>query len=213
MTALDDPSMQPSERESVSQALEEKCWWCDRQLLSWSTTSGEATVSFVEGLIVGEDLDNNSSESAPSSTHLAMAHLGMIYWTTYNLLSQILFFLTQTIPSRESTKQLPLRIDAHSYTRKVALLIPHFHNSGVGSYLISFIGFPVTVAASFLFRQKSAAGTSEARALFDKAFRGEQGNHLRNFLGTWPWMTRSEIDTIRTVGNQVAANYSRAEPL
>lgn len=203
MTTLQTLSAQPEERYLLCQALEERCWQCDRELLSWSTSCGEAIVAFVESLIAVPGLDDNSESSAPS-TDLAMAHLGILYWTIYNLLSQILSGIREAAPSREDMTRLPPRIDALLYSRKVALLIPYFKKPGVGSYLITFIGFPVTVAASFLARQDSEGTFSEARALLVKAFRGERGQHLQRFLATWPWVTRPESDTLGVTGAQAA---------
>ncbi|KEF54376.1 uncharacterized protein A1O9_09542 [Exophiala aquamarina CBS 119918] len=205
MAILKTFTRQPEKQHFLRQVLEESCWWCDRQLLLWSTSCGAAVVTFVESLIAVQDLDDNSKESAPPSTDLAMAHLGMIYWTTYNLLSQILSWLRGPGPSREDTTPLPPRLDAHLYSHKVALLIPYFKKPGVGFYLISFIGFPVAVAASFLARQDSVGTFSEARALLVRAFRGERGKQLQGFLATWPWMTRSELDTLGMTGSHAAA--------
>jgi hypothetical protein len=97
-------------------------------------------------------------------------------------------------------------MDARLWTHKVALLIPYFQNPGVGSYLISFIGFPVAVAASFLARQDSVGNFSEARALLVRAFHGERGKQLQRFLATWPWMTRPELDTLGVTGTQASVN-------
>lgn len=196
MPSLKSLSSQPEKQYLLSQTLEERCWRCDRQLLSWSTSCGEAVVSFVESLIAVQDLDNNGEASTPPSTDLAMAHLGMIYWTTYNLLSQILLWLKGAPSSEEEIALLPPRIDAYLYSRKVVLRIPYFKKPGVGSYLISFIGFPVTVAASFLARHDSLGNFSEVRALLVKAFHNEGGKQLQRFLASWPWMTRSEMDTL-----------------
>ncbi|KAJ9607131.1 hypothetical protein H2200_008203 [Cladophialophora chaetospira] len=207
MTILKTLSSQPQERYLLCQALEERCWRCDRQLLIWSTSCGNAIVDFVESLISVQDLSENSAESAPPSTYLAMAHLGMLYWTTYNLLSQILSWLRQAAPSKNKTPPLPPRMDAHLYVHKVALLIPYFNKPEVGSYLISFIGFPVAVAASFLAREDSAGTYSEARALLVQAFSGgERGKELQRFLASWPWLTRSEADTLGMTGAQATVN-------
>lgn len=206
MATLKTSSSQPEKRYFLRQALEDRCWLCDRQLLSWSTSCGEAIVAFVESLIAVQDLDDNSKESAPASTDLAMAHLGMIYWTTCNLLSQILSWLREAAPSKEGTILLPPRIDVHLYSHKVALLIPYFKKPGVGSYVITFIGFPVAVAASFLARQDLVGDFSEARALLVRAFHGERGKQLQRFLATWPWMTRPELETLGVTGAQATVN-------
>lgn len=197
-------SSQPEKQYLLRQAVEEKCWRCDRQLLSWSTSCGNATVAFVESLITAHSTEENSKNSAPPATDLAMAHLGMIYWTTYSLVSQMLSSLSGASPPGEDKNRLPPRIDAHLYSRKVALLIPYFKSPAVGSFLLSFIGFPVAVAASFLARQDSEGNFSEARALLVKAFHGERGSQLQRFLATWPWMTRSESDTLGAKGAQHA---------
>lgn len=202
LVTLGTLSPQSMKRSSMWQALEERCWWCDRQLLSWSASCGKAVVAFVESLITVQDLDQKSQESAPPSTDLAMAHLGMIYWTTCNLLSQMLFWLSANAPSKEDSTRLPPRMDAYLYSHKVALLISYFQNPAVGSYLISFIGFPVAVAASFLARQDSTGNFSEARALLASAFHGERGKHLQRFLATWPWLTRSQLDTLGVTAAQ-----------
>ena len=202
MAALKTMSSEHEGKHVLCQALKERCWRYDHQLLSWSASCGEGIIAFVESLVTVQDQDDNGKESAPPSTDLAMAHLGMIYWTTYNLLSQILSWLSQVDPAKEDTTALPPRIDAHLYSRKVALLIPYFKKPGVGSYLISFIGFPVAVAASFLARQDPVGDFSEARALLARAFRDERGKQLQRFLATWPWMARSESDTLGATAKQ-----------
>lgn len=185
------------ERQSLLQDdIEERCWLYDRQLISWSTSCGAATVAFVERLITNQDHDNDNNESALSSTDLAMAHLGIIYWTTYNLLSQIISRLRETAHPGENKGQLPSRMDAHQYCSKAISLIPYFQIPEVGSYFISFVGFPATVAISFLARQDASGHFSEARGLLDRAFCGEHGKQLQSFLATWPWTTRHESETL-----------------
>ncbi|KAI1322411.1 hypothetical protein F5Y16DRAFT_404513 [Xylariaceae sp. FL0255] len=204
---LETLSNQP-EKQLLFHDLEERSWWCDSQLLSWSTSCGEDVVTFIEKIIAVPNLEDVSVASAPLSIDLAKAHLGMIYWTTYNMVSQILSWVRAANPSKEKTALLPPRLDAHMYSRKVALLIPYFKNPGVGSYLVSFIGFPVTVAASFLLRQSSAETSSEARALLIKAFRGEQGKRLQDFLASWPWTTRAELETLGLMEHEAAVDQA-----
>lgn len=95
--------------------------------------------------------------------------------------------------SEVARPRLPQHLDAHLYCRKVDLLIPYFKNSSVGSYFVSLVGFPVAVAASFLLRQGNISGASEFLA---RALDCEHGILLKRFLGTWPWITRPESETL-----------------
>jgi hypothetical protein len=188
-------SSQPERAYAPYEILQERSSWCEHQLQSWSTTCGEATVAFVEGLIADPDRENDVY-MAPPSTDLAMAHLGLIYWTTCNLVSQILSSLEEFASSEKATDLRSQRSDSLIYSRKVALLIPYFNRPGVGSYLISFIGWPVAVATSYLAKYDLA----EAQPLLDAAFRGEHGRQLKKFLNSWPWMTMVEMDMLGSAG-------------
>jgi len=198
-------SDQPEQRFVLLKRLEGKCWLYDRQLLSWATSCGADIISFVETLITVQNVKDESSGSALPSIDLAMAHLGLIYWTTYNLLSQILFWLTEACLSKEDKTQLPPHLDPNLYCRKVDLLIPYFKKRGVGSYFVSFIGFPVTVVASFLARHDTSGNLSEAREFLARALDGEHGILLKRFLATWPWMTRPESETLGFTETQPVA--------
>lgn len=193
MTITETLSDQPEQRHILLKKLEERCWQCDRQLLSWATACGAEVVAFVESLIAVRDVKDMSNEPALPSTDLAMAHLGLIYWTTYNLLSEILLWLTEAYMPKDDDIQLPRHLDAHLYYRKVDRLIPYFKKSAVGSYFVSFVGWPVAVATSFLSRQGELA---EARAFLARALDCEQGILLKRFFGTWPWTTDPESEIL-----------------
>lgn len=179
--------------------LEERCWHYDHQLQLWLTSSGAATIAFVEDVVANQQkyrIDNDKNYAMPSSTDLAMAHLGLNYWTTYNLLSQIIGPLKQAAPPTVEGATLPARFDPHHYCRLVSLLIPYFQTPGVGSYYVSFVGFATTVAMSFIVRQCPSEDVSALRILLSKAFHGEHGAHLRRFLATWPWANPQESEAM-----------------
>lgn len=197
--ALSEQSEGPS---ILLKSLEENCWLYDRQLLSWTTSCGAEIVALAEHLISVQDLKDKSDESALPSTELAMAHLGLIYWTTCNLLSQILLGLTEACRSTKAKARLPPHPNAYFYCRKVDRLLPYFQKRSVGSYFVSFVGWPVAVAVSFLARQGEL---TEAREFLARALDCEQGTLLKRFFGTWPWMTDAELQVLGSADAQAVA--------
>lgn len=174
-------------RLCLYQQLEQRCWSCDGQLQTWSTSHGAPTLALVESIITIQERNRTS----PSSEQFAMAHLGMIYWTTCNLLYQITSFLRTGSP-----QQLLSRMDPRIYCRNIGLLIPYFQCPGMGSFFLSIVGFPATVAVSYLARQDDPGEFSDERRLLLRAFQGKHGGQLHRFLATWPWQSERERDIV-----------------
>ncbi|OAP63364.1 hypothetical protein AYL99_02591 [Fonsecaea erecta] len=176
------------ERQMVlRQQLEEKCWAYHSQLQTWSATSGLSTVAFVEDKIT----NRNQDSSEPSSEHFAMAHLGMLYWATCNIVHHVLWYV-----AGKGRADLPGLIDARLYCRKIVLLMPFLQRPGMGAFFLNIAGFPAAVAVSFLARQDPPGQVSEERRLLENAFQDHHGTQLRNFLGTWPWRTDGETEIV-----------------
>ena len=163
---------------SSCQQLEERCWLHDTQLQRWSATSGSSVVNFVESKISRE----NEEISAPSSEDFAMAHLGMLYWTTCLLLYQILWH-----PNRHNWTELPERMDPRQSCRKIALLMPYFQCANMGEFFMNMTAFSAITATRFLDRHDPPDKPSEERRILLKAFRGKYKRQMAIFLGTWPW--------------------------
>jgi hypothetical protein len=120
-----------------------------------------------------------------------VAHLGIIYWATCNLLYHILHAL-----GRSSRPDAHERIDPRQYCRKIVQLIPYFQRPGMGAFFMNMVGFPAAVAVGFLARQDPPDQVSEERILLLRAFEGKHGRQLRKFLGTWPWKTGRETEIV-----------------
>ncbi|OQV03760.1 hypothetical protein CLAIMM_08763 [Cladophialophora immunda] len=169
------------------QQLEERCWLYHSQLQTWSTTSGSSTVTFVE-----DKISNGTHESSePSSEHFAMAHLGLIYWATCNILHEVLWYV-----AGNGRAGLPACIDARLYCRKIVTLMPFLQRPAMGAFFLNIAGFPAAVAVGFLARQDPPGEVSEERRKLQKAFQDTHGAQLRNFLGTWPWRTDRETEIV-----------------
>ncbi|OAL30795.1 hypothetical protein AYO22_01415 [Fonsecaea multimorphosa] len=176
------------ERQTLfRQQLEERCWLYHSQLQTWSATSGSSTVDFVEDQIA----NGAHKGSEPSSEHFAMAHLGMLYWATCNILHEVLWYV-----AGKDRADLPACMDARLYCRKIILLMPFLQRPTMGAFFLNIAGFPAAVAVSFLARQDPPGKVSEERRMLQKAFQDIHGAQLRNFLGTWPWRTDRETEII-----------------
>ncbi|KAJ9616958.1 hypothetical protein H2200_000678 [Cladophialophora chaetospira] len=162
---------------SLHESLEERCWILDSQLQQWSVTSGSPTISFVESLISKEYGD----ASTPSSLEFAMAHLGLLYWTTCLLLYQNLCRLSTCTPT-----ELPESVEPRQYVRKMLRLMPYFHRRDMGEFIINITTFPAINIARFLDRNDPPDNPSEERRMLLKAFRGKYQRWTENMLGSWP---------------------------
>jgi hypothetical protein len=180
------PSDQVERQTLLRQQLEQRCWLYDSQLQTWSTGSGLSAVAFVEVRVT-----NKSGEDSARSDDFAIAHLGMVYWATCNLLYHILHFL-----GGSSRPELHERIDPRQYCRKIVLMLPFFQSPGMGAFFINIAGFPTAVAVGFLARQDPPDQVSAERRLLLKVFEGKHGRQLQEFLGTWPWQTSRETEII-----------------
>lgn len=163
---------------SLRQQLEGRCWLHDAQLQRWSATSGSSTLIFVESKISNE----NRKSSAPTSGNFAMAHLGMLYWTTCLILHQTLWHLN----SHNRTK-LPKHTDPRQSCRKIVLLMPYFQCANMGDFFMNITAFPAMSATRFLDRHDPPDHPSKERRILLKTFRGKYQRRMENFLGTWPW--------------------------
>ncbi|KIW93483.1 uncharacterized protein Z519_06088 [Cladophialophora bantiana CBS 173.52] len=159
----------------LRQQLEERCWLYHSQLQTWSANSGSSTIAFVE-----DKISNGPHESSkPSSEHFAMAHLGIIYLATYNIIHDVLWYV-----AGNGRAGLSACIDPRLYCRKIVMLMPFLQRPAVGAFFLNIAGFPAAEAVSFLARQDSQREVSEERRLLQKAFQGNRGTQLRNFLRT-----------------------------
>ncbi|EXJ69487.1 uncharacterized protein A1O5_07523 [Cladophialophora psammophila CBS 110553] len=171
----------------LRQQLEERCWLYHSQLQTWSANSGSSTIAFVE-----DKISNGHHESSePSSEHFAMAHLGIIYWATCNIIHEVRWYV-----AGNGRAGLPACIDPRLYCRKIVMLMPFLQSPSVGAFFLNIAGFPAAVAVSFLARQDPLCEVSEERRLLQKAFQGNRGTQLRNFLRTWPWRTDRETEIV-----------------
>ena len=123
--------------------LEAKCWKCDDQLERWASTSGTSTLKLVEA-VISTNIDQSET---PSSVDLAMAHLGMVYWSTCILTYYPLWTVVGTIHEK-----LLGRVTPRQYCRNIALLMPYFLAPGVGDFSINMTVFAVIVALRHLAR-------------------------------------------------------------
>lgn len=164
---------------SLRESLRNQCWHLDAELQHWSVTSGSNTVNFVTSLISGED-----DESAPSSEEFAVAHLGLLYWTTCLHLYQNLCHLSICTPTT-----LPGRVEPRQYCRMILLLMPYFQQNNMGELIMNITIFPAITVMRFLQRNDEPGILSEERRMLLKAFRGKHKRQIVNLLGTWPWRT------------------------
>lgn len=168
---------QGKEYRRLRHRLEAKCWKHDEQLGRWATTSGASTLTLVEAVIS----TNRDQDKSPSSVDLAMAHLGMIYWSTCILIYHPLWTLVGTMHEKPLYRETP-----RQYCRNIALLTPYLLTPEVGLFSINMIGFPAVVALRYLARVDPPQQPSEEREMLLNSFSGEPGRRLRNFLKSWP---------------------------
>ncbi|KAF4943718.1 hypothetical protein FGADI_13217 [Fusarium gaditjirri] len=174
---LEQESADTTQQESLHKQLRERCRICDEDLRNWSTSSGEASVSFAEGLISIPA----TQDSSLSPEDFAMAHLGMIYWATCSLLYQIM---------GDDTR-------AWLYGRKILLMVPFFQRPDMGAIFINFVGFPISVVVSFVARQEEHAAFEGSKELLYKIFMDpNRGSQLRAFFETWPWQSANETRVV-----------------
>ncbi|QGI82560.1 hypothetical protein CEK25_009289 [Fusarium fujikuroi] len=183
---LEDLERKPAhetQQGSLYAQLQERCRICDGSLRNWSTSSGQASVSFAEGLISIPA----TQVSSLSSEDFAMAHLGMIYWATCSLLYRVMADDTNT----------------GLHCRKILLMVPFFQRPDMGAIFINFVGFPVSVVVSFIARQENHAAFEALKELLYKIFMDpNRGSQLRAFYETWPWQSTNET---RVVMNKTKA--------
>ena len=170
------PKQEKTHRRLCHQ-LKAKCWLYDDQLQRWATTSGASTLTLVEAVISTKGGQNKT----PSSVDIAMAHLGMIYWSTCILLYHPLWILAGTMH-----EILPERVNPRRYCRKIAMLMPYFLTPEVGDFSINMTGFPAVVAFRFLARVDGPQNPSEERERLLNSLSSERGRPLRNYLKGWP---------------------------
>ncbi|CVK98724.1 uncharacterized protein FPRN_04035 [Fusarium proliferatum] len=180
---LERRSAHETQQGSLYAQLQERCRICDESLRNWSTSSGQASVSFAEGLISTPA----TQVSSLSPENFAMAHLGMIYWATCSLLCRVMADDT----------------NAGLYCRKILLMVPFFQRPDMGAIFINFVGFPVSVVVSFIARQENHAAFEALKELLYKIFMDpNRGSQLRAFYETWPWQSTNET---RVVMNKTKA--------
>ncbi|KAF5536397.1 c6 zinc finger domain-containing protein [Fusarium mexicanum] len=166
--------------DQTQEQLQTRCRICDTQLRRWSTSSGEASVSFADRLIS----TNTSQVSNPSPEDFAMAHLSMIYWATCSMLYQIMHRTAD-----DDT-------DPWLYCHKILLMVAFFQRPDMGAIFINFVGFPVGVVVSFLARDVDPRAT-DLSELLQNIFQNQHwGSQLRAFLETWPWKDPGETRVI-----------------
>lgn len=199
---LGSPPDQAGRQMYLSPPLEEKSLLLDSQLQQWSITSGVSTVNFVESQISSDDQEI----STPSTEDFAMAHLGMLYWTTCLFLYQILYCHL----SNYSLRELPDRMEPRRYCRKIMLLMPYFQRPNVGEFFMNIAILPAIAATRFLDRNDPPDQPSYERKMIGYAFRGKYKRQMEHFLGTWPrrtpWCQR-DLD-----GSEVTRNRSWSKP-
>ncbi len=173
----------PKQRQNLfRQSLDQRCWLLDSQLQQWTVTSGSSTVNFVSSRISND----HQAISMPSSEEYAMAHLGLLYWTTCCLLYQCLGHLNTCNPTK-----LPGHVEPRQYCRKILLLMPYFQQSNMGEFFLNITTFPAITISRFLDRNDLPDKPSEEREMLLKAFSGRFQRRMQNFLGTWPWRSAS----------------------
>lgn len=130
--------------------------------------------------------DDEQDFHMPSSEDFALAHLGVLYWTTCLILYQILGYL-----NRVEQKRLPARMEPRQYCRKIMLLMSYFQQPNINAFFLNMTAFSTIAVARFLDRHDPPDAPSEERKLLMTAFKGRfrrlMANHMEDFQGSCPW--------------------------
>lgn len=166
---------------SLHRSVKKSSWLLDYQLRQWSVTSGSLPITFVEFHIHDEQ-----ESPMPSSEDFAMAHLGVLYWTTCLIVYQILAYL-----NRQEQRRLPRRMEPRQYCRKILLLMPYFQRPNINAFFLTMTSFSTHAVAAFLDRHDPPDAPSEERKIlmttFKGKFRNQMARNMEDFKGSCPW--------------------------
>lgn len=157
----------------LRQSVKKTCWLLDYQLRRWSGTSGLIPINFAESHV-----SNCGQEySMPSSEDFAMAHAGLLYWTTCLIVYQVLGYI-----NRLEQRRLPGRMEPRQYCRKIMLLMPYFQQPNINAFFLSVTAFSTIAVSWFLDRHDPPDAPSEERKLMMTAFTGKYRKQMEAII-------------------------------